>query len=491
MSVPKVTGSLRAGRAAPPGQMGSGVVAVIGPYTNTGAANTPVAIASAPLSTIQSLVGVHALGKCVANMALQTGWRKIIAVPATATAGYNSAVTESGTSPPDVTLTGDPLAGYRIRVEILTAGARGTATFRYSLDNGTTWSGAILTAATYLMTEASATTGVTLNFATGTSYATDNVYTATCYGPTVSTTNLATAMDALKATAHEFDCVVVLTAFDGSGATDSERATAWSNYYAQAVTEVAELQSIGKPAVMVIPGSTPVTTATSADIVTWSSALAAAGLAVTRNRQVVSVAGPIVKSDAIGDQLRSRYGSPIFEAAALLGSYPLDRDLGLTGDNGEYALNCVPEYDEYIFGALHDAGFVTTVFANNQWYFSAGITHSAEYGFNRICNVRIANYIYRLALWKLNTWKNRDVDRNSAADVTETPTLIELAPTPIAASEINDDISKYVNLGVQGLLNELAEFTVDETYASTGLRGDISFKANVYTDSITFTVTAE
>jgi hypothetical protein len=96
----------------------------------------------------------------------------------TVTAPTKSAVTEAGTAPPDVTLSGTPTKFIDLVVEITTGGARGTAIFRYSLDGGDTWAEeGVTTAATYLMPN----TGVTLNFATGTDYTDDNVYTAvTC-----------------------------------------------------------------------------------------------------------------------------------------------------------------------------------------------------------------------------------------------------------------------------------------------------------------------
>jgi hypothetical protein len=96
----------------------------------------------------------------------------------TVTAPTKSAVTEAGTAPPDVTLSGTPTKYIDLVVEITTGGARGTAVFRYSIDGGDTWAAEnVTTAATYLMSG----TGVTLNFATGTDYTDDNVYTAkTC-----------------------------------------------------------------------------------------------------------------------------------------------------------------------------------------------------------------------------------------------------------------------------------------------------------------------
>lgn len=91
-------------------------------------------------------------------------------------------LTAAGTTPPAVTITdaanGNTFAIDSIRVEITTGGARGTAQFRYSFDGGASWSeSAVLTAATYVMKINGASTGITLNFPTGT-YATDNVYTS-------------------------------------------------------------------------------------------------------------------------------------------------------------------------------------------------------------------------------------------------------------------------------------------------------------------------
>lgn len=83
------------------------------------------------------------------------------------------AVTEAGTSPPDLTLSGSPLNNYSLKVKITTGGTLTNAKFKYSLNGGKTYSKAITTAATYVMPG----TGTTLNFASGT-YSTDNVYTA-------------------------------------------------------------------------------------------------------------------------------------------------------------------------------------------------------------------------------------------------------------------------------------------------------------------------
>ncbi len=72
-----------------------------------------------------------------------------------------SPVVSAGTAPPVVSLTGTPAANEQIVIAITTGGARGTAVFKWSSDGGATY-----------------TTGLTANFATGTNYSTNNVYTS-------------------------------------------------------------------------------------------------------------------------------------------------------------------------------------------------------------------------------------------------------------------------------------------------------------------------
>lgn len=84
-------------------------------------------------------------------------------------------ITKAGTTPPDVTITGEvigskALAGFRM--EITTLGARGVAAFRYSLDGGASFSDPALTAPAVALGKS----GLTANFAAG-NYAIDNVYT--------------------------------------------------------------------------------------------------------------------------------------------------------------------------------------------------------------------------------------------------------------------------------------------------------------------------
>lgn len=106
-------------------------------------------------------------------------------------AGACGSVTSGGTSPPSVTATGAAYDTWSVKVQIIQAGNRGTATFKYSLDNGVTWSQEIVTAATYLIPN----TNVTLGFATGTPYSADNVYTFSTTEPGYVLSDLSAAYD--------------------------------------------------------------------------------------------------------------------------------------------------------------------------------------------------------------------------------------------------------------------------------------------------------
>lgn len=94
-------------------------------------------------------------------------------------------VTPAGTSPPTVTLSGTPNGNHALRIQIITPGTLGTATFRFSTDNGNNWSATMTTAASVPLTDpandsivgVNGATGITAAFAAGT-YSADNVYTA-------------------------------------------------------------------------------------------------------------------------------------------------------------------------------------------------------------------------------------------------------------------------------------------------------------------------
>ena len=111
------------------------------------------------------------------------------------TGSVMGAVTEAGTTPPDVTLAGQPLNAYDLKIEITTGGlSNGTAQFRFSTDDGATFSdplevpsggGAFVLDVSITGSNPQADalvgkngeTGITATFTNGT-YNVDNVYRA-------------------------------------------------------------------------------------------------------------------------------------------------------------------------------------------------------------------------------------------------------------------------------------------------------------------------
>lgn len=78
-----------------------------------------------------------------------------------------------GTTPPTVTLTGQPAADYTFQLAMVAGGIVTVATFRYSTDGGMTFSATLTTAPTVVL----GSTGLTASFSAGT-YNADNRYFA-------------------------------------------------------------------------------------------------------------------------------------------------------------------------------------------------------------------------------------------------------------------------------------------------------------------------
>jgi hypothetical protein len=110
-------------------------------------------------------------------------------------AGALSAVVESGTSGPDVTVSGTPNDDYQAKIEIVAAGALGVGKFKYTLDNGETYSEHITipSGGTYAIPS----TGITATFVSGT-HLVGTIHTFTATAPMWNATNLATAFAALS-----------------------------------------------------------------------------------------------------------------------------------------------------------------------------------------------------------------------------------------------------------------------------------------------------
>lgn len=125
----------------------------------------------------------------------QGSFRKLAGIPLLVsdkvplTGSSMGTVAPTGTSPPVATLTGTPLGAYNLVIDCVVGGAHATATFRFSVDGGNTWSATIATtsaAAVIALTDTTAdslvgtngATGISVAFAAGTFNA-DNQWTST------------------------------------------------------------------------------------------------------------------------------------------------------------------------------------------------------------------------------------------------------------------------------------------------------------------------
>lgn len=77
------------------------------------------------------------------------------------------AVTSTGTSPPTLTLSGEPLGPWDLRFKCTVGGALGTAKFKFSTDGGNTWSAEFTTAASVVLMDTAADSVIGVNGATG------------------------------------------------------------------------------------------------------------------------------------------------------------------------------------------------------------------------------------------------------------------------------------------------------------------------------------
>ncbi len=235
MTIPNVSLTLSEGALGIPAESTDSVICVLG-YCSAGTAGTLYNFGNASPTNAKAALGVGKLAQCVAQILATPGHGTVIAIPIAATAGVNSAVSASGTSPPTTTLTGTPLDDYQLSIQCLSAGARGTATFRYSLDGGVNWSHELTTAATYAIAE----TGITINFA-NTAFSLDNAWTATCTAPTSSNTQVTDGLAALIAAGTDIGWVHVATTM--GGAADTDRATAVASLFSAVDTKVSLLET--------------------------------------------------------------------------------------------------------------------------------------------------------------------------------------------------------------------------------------------------------
>lgn len=182
-----------------------GVGCLIG-TCSTGTAGTFYSYAGSGTNQAKDDLGRGPLADHTVKNLLRSGGKQTIAYKTTATtAGSSSAITRSGGAVgPLPTLSGAPYDYANAVLTIVTGGAVGTATFKYSLDGGDNYSQTLTTAASYLLDS-----NVTVTFTAGT-YVAGETYSWTDTAPAFSTSDVSSAMDAVIDSIYDPEFVHVL-----------------------------------------------------------------------------------------------------------------------------------------------------------------------------------------------------------------------------------------------------------------------------------------
>jgi hypothetical protein len=182
-----------------------GVLAIIAPSAS-GTANV-----AATYTRQDTALADYGYGKLVDFAAYDfavAGKPVVLVKPTTSTAGANGTVTKGGAGTSTFTAAGTPNDDLAIVVRFLVGGTIGVAgiTYQVSLDGGNTY-GAV-TALGTANSIAIPNTGATLNLGAGTIVA-GNTATWTTTSPAMTTSDLTTALEALRVTSAPWDAVLI------------------------------------------------------------------------------------------------------------------------------------------------------------------------------------------------------------------------------------------------------------------------------------------
>lgn len=270
------------------------------------------------------------------------------------TAAACSAVTLTGTGlNPGVTVnTATTYDDYQVKVLIVLGGAVATATFKYSLDNGDTYSAVITSAATYVLPN----TGITIAFTAGT-YVAGDVYSFTATAAAYSTTKLGTAVDALLASSNQFGLLQVVGR--PAGANDGAKATAYASLAAAVQTKLDTAAGAYRYCRAICDGPDVANDST-------ADALLTAAFAATDAARVVATAGDAEMYSALVSGRRHKRPTgwaitararqiPIHEEPGFVGRGSLGSSIAL-----KTAETTPTQYlDSRTRSTLHDARFAT------------------------------------------------------------------------------------------------------------------------------------
>lgn len=201
MALPEANITIQDGALGLSNPSGANVLALIG-ACSSGTVST--AYSFSDITTLKATLGTGPLVECAAHVLAIAGGSVICYKPAAQTPGSMGSVTATKTGSATLAVSGTPLDAYRLKVLIVTGAgtlAVGTATFKYSLDGGASYSAEIALPAAGIY--AIPNTGLTLTwtYTSGTAFVAGDYWTGTATGPSVANGDIASAVSALCADA--------------------------------------------------------------------------------------------------------------------------------------------------------------------------------------------------------------------------------------------------------------------------------------------------
>lgn len=440
----------------------TGVIMKVGGST-LGVAGTIYSFRGTDIASVITTLGKgRAVDDLISHLIKSGGKTTRFIKAATSTAGTNSSVTQTGGGPA-VTLTGTPDDDYSVIVEILLGGVVATATFRFSLDGGDSYSGTLLTAATYLLPS-----GVTLNFAAGT-YVIGTLYTFTSTSPAMTSGDIAAALDIAIASPLSWE------AFHVVGSTDTA-----ANAFTLAATLTTKITAAHSAhrwiwGIFELPAVTAASIVTAAASYTDRFLLACGGYAeIAADRSDVPenllpkrcssfvIVPRLARNDISIHPVRSA-SDEVLEAV-LPDSGALVLAPAVSGDSSGY-------YDENVTGTLNDARIaVLRTFDGRPGAYVAnapmlaGPTSDLQSAMDARVILRGANLFYQFSLDQLGKRLRTNADGTIAAS---------------SANAIDDAGTAFVKAGLAGDIQDAAVLVrrTDNIAATKTLRAVIRIKA--------------
>lgn len=373
-------------------QGGDKVLAIIATCTAL-PANTPTVYGGSNTAALKAACGYGKLLGISAEVANVPNHGPIVLCNPSSTAGTSSAVTQVGTGPV-VTTTGNGIDEFEVVLKVVDGGALGTGTGVWSLDGGRTWSPKTTLAASMVLQDSTIVSGLTLSLAAGT-YVAGTTYSFTTTGPTVDATQLATALDAIKAASGIIQPSWIHVAVTPQGATDANRSTAAATLAATCSSKADGFATSNKFLGISLEAAPAVDASTAANRTTWRSALASAFAAFTSIRTMVGAGHGRVQSVVDQRKLKRSFAglgicikqatAPTNQSFGYVGAGPLPSNFDAT----------TLEHNEAEESGLEAARFCATTLHGDQKpgvYLKSGMTMGTPGSdYERVETLRVAN----------------------------------------------------------------------------------------------------